>query len=204
MNKQEFLNKLYGKKIMTTPQAIDIAVDFLSNSLIEGFRPHAYPDAGRGWDIATIGIGTTAYPNGVKVKRGDFCTLDQAKKYLRDYLSHAAARLQVIKCWDILDDHEKAAIFSFAYNCGTHFYGSSKYGHMTNFLDSYPLYHIEDVFRIFSLYNNKGVLTHRRLREACLFSNINWDISETKLDATAKHFLSEKFVDNLPAHSEKK
>ena len=188
MNKRDFLTKIRGGK-MGTIQALDIAVDFLSSTLIEGFKPHAYPDAKKGWDIATIGIGTTIYPNGIKVRRGDICTLDQAKKYLRDYLSHAAARLQVIKCWDILEDYQKAAIFSFAYNCGTHFYGLNNYRSITAFLDNYPNHDLKNVFEVFLLYNSHGLLTHRRAREACLFINAPWDISEEKLDATIKHFL---------------
>ena len=34
-------------------------------------------------NVWTIGIGTTVYPNGVKVKKGDKCTEEQALKYLR-------------------------------------------------------------------------------------------------------------------------
>jgi lysozyme len=173
---------------MGTPQALDIAVDFLSSNLIEGFRPHAYPDAIKGWDIATIGIGTTQYPSGEKVKRGDICTLDKAKWYLRDYLSHAAIKLQVIKSWDLLKDNEKAAVFSFAYNCGTHFYGDRNYGRMTRFLDDYPNRDVKNVFQIFLLYNSREVLTRRRAREACLFVGIPWDIDNAKLDATIKYF----------------
>ena len=188
MNKRDFLTKIRGGK-MGTIQALDIAVDFLSSPLIEGFKPHAYPDARKGWDIATIGVGTTIYPTGVKVRRGDICTLDQAKKYLRDYLSKAAIRLQIIKYWDTFEDYQKAAIFSFAYNCGTHFYGLNNYRSMTTFLDNYPEYGLKNVFEVFLLYNSHGLLTHRRGREACLFINVPWDISEEKLDATIKHFL---------------
>lgn len=183
-------NKLLKAKKMGTSQALDIAVDFLSSELIEGFRPHAYPDAIKGWDIATIGIGTTLYPSGEKVKRGDICSLDNGKYYLRDYLSHAAMRLQVIKCWDILEDREKAAIFSFAYNCGTHFYGSRNFGRITRFLDEHPKHDVKTVFEIFLLYNSRGVLTRRRAREACLFVGIDWDIDNAKLDDTIRHFSS--------------
>ena len=45
----------------------------------EGLRLKAYDDGGGVW---TIGYGTTIYPNGVQVKKGDTCTLEQAKAYM--------------------------------------------------------------------------------------------------------------------------
>ena len=45
----------------------------------EGFVASAYLCPANVW---TIGIGTTIYPNGVKVKKGDKCTLEQAHEYL--------------------------------------------------------------------------------------------------------------------------
>lgn len=45
----------------------------------EGIKLHAYDD---GLGIWTIGIGTTVYPNGERVKRGDSCTEEQAREYL--------------------------------------------------------------------------------------------------------------------------
>ena len=197
---------------MGTPQSLDIAVEFLSSELIEGFRPQDYPDARKGWSIdaidylsaqliegflsqeyinalitwgiTTIEIGTPLHPI------GDICTLDEAKEYLRDYLSHAALKLQIIKSWDMLNDHEKAAIFSFACNCGMYFYGSHNYARITQFLDEYPRYDIKTVFEVFLLYNSRGVLTRRRAREACLFVGIPWNIDNAKLDATIKYFSS--------------
>ena len=40
-------------------------------SSFEGIRLNAYDD---GVGVWTIGIGTTIYPNGVKVKKGDKCS----------------------------------------------------------------------------------------------------------------------------------
>ena len=51
-------------------------IDLISS--FEGIRLNAYDD---GVGVWTIGIGTTIYPNGVKVKKGDKCTLEQAKEY---------------------------------------------------------------------------------------------------------------------------
>ena len=50
----------------------------------EGLRLSAYDDS---VGIQTIGYGTTRYPNGNKVKRGDKITLEQAEQYLRHDLT---------------------------------------------------------------------------------------------------------------------
>ena len=52
----------------------DIGVDLISG--FEGTRFTAYDD---GVGVWTIGTGTTVYPNGVKVKQGDTCTLSKLK-----------------------------------------------------------------------------------------------------------------------------
>ena len=52
---------------------VDIICDF------EGKRLVAYDD---GVGVWTIGFGTTIYPNGIKVKKGDTCTEAQAKEYM--------------------------------------------------------------------------------------------------------------------------
>jgi lysozyme len=51
---------------------------------IEGLRLKAYLDS-KG--IPTIGIGTTVYPNGVKVKIGDTCTEEQAREYMEHHIA---------------------------------------------------------------------------------------------------------------------
>lgn len=51
----------------------------------EGLRLSAYDD---GVGVFTVGYGTTRYPNGVRVKRGDKITLEQAEQYLRHDLSN--------------------------------------------------------------------------------------------------------------------
>lgn len=51
----------------------------------EGLRLEAYRcTAGK----ATIGWGTTVYPNGKRVQMGDTCTVEQAEKYLAYHLEH--------------------------------------------------------------------------------------------------------------------
>ena len=53
-----------------------VGIELISS--FEDLKLNAYDD---GVGVWTIGIGTTVYPNGMKVKKGDKCTLDQAKEY---------------------------------------------------------------------------------------------------------------------------
>lgn len=87
----------------------------------EGLRTIAYIcPAG----VPTIGYGTTKYPNGVKVKLGDKCTIPQAEEYLQHDVS------KVVK--DILSNtkvaltsNQLSALCSFVYNLGIGSYKSS-------------------------------------------------------------------------------
>jgi lysozyme len=83
----------------------------------EGLRLRAYPDPGTGGDPWTIGIGTTRYPDGRKVRRGDTCTLQQADEYLAHDLQgferDVAAMVTVP-----LTSNQFSALVSFAYNVG--------------------------------------------------------------------------------------
>jgi len=83
----------------------------------EGLRLRAYPDPGTGGDPWTIGIGTTVYPDGRKVRRGDRCTPQQADEYLAHDLQgferDVAAMVTVP-----LTGNQFSALVSFAYNVG--------------------------------------------------------------------------------------
>jgi lysozyme len=84
----------------------------------EGLRLRAYPDPGTGGDPWTIGIGTTRYPDGRKVRRGDTCTPQQADEYLahdlRGFERDVAAMVTVP-----LTSNQFSALVSFAYNVGS-------------------------------------------------------------------------------------
>lgn len=57
-----------------SPSGIDLIRNF------ESLRLNAYDD---GVGVWTIGYGTTKYLNGIRVKKGDTCTLEQAKSYMQ-------------------------------------------------------------------------------------------------------------------------
>lgn len=79
----------------------------------EGFENEAYPDSGGVW---TIGFGTIKYPNGVRVKKGDKCTLEQAKAYMAYDLKSFENAVNKVKVQ--LNQNQFDALVSLAYNIG--------------------------------------------------------------------------------------
>ena len=71
----------------TSSNDIAIAVDTMTMSTsgvemicgFEGLHLSAYDD---GVGVWSIGFGTTVYPSGTRVKKGDICTLEQAKSFM--------------------------------------------------------------------------------------------------------------------------
>lgn len=88
----------------------------LINLLIEfeGLKLKAYKDSVGVW---TIGIGTTVYPNGTKVKQGDTCTREQAIRYCQEDLKNfRSGVLRLVPA--TLPSGAIDALTSFAYNLG--------------------------------------------------------------------------------------
>ena len=81
----------------------------------EGFMAGAYLCPAKVW---TIGIGTTVYPNGTKVKKGDKCTQEQALEYLQhDLKSFEKTVNESVKV--LLSQNQFDALVSLAYNIGS-------------------------------------------------------------------------------------
>jgi lysozyme len=92
--------------------AVDIVRRF------EGFRSNAYADPGSGGEPWTIGYGTTVYPDGSKVCKGDQCTQEAATQWLYYELNAKAVAISaMIKV--PLQQCQFDALCSFAYNVGT-------------------------------------------------------------------------------------
>lgn len=84
----------------------------------EGLRLTAYPDPGTGGHPWTIGIGTTQYPNGRWVARGDTCTEAQALQYLQHDLQRFTREVERMVRVPV-NENQFSALVSFAYNVGT-------------------------------------------------------------------------------------
>jgi GH24 family phage-related lysozyme (muramidase) len=92
----------------------------------EGCHLSAYPDPLSGGAPWTIGYGTTRYSGGVPVKRGDKINVIEADMLLRLEVDHIAEKLRsTIPHWKVMDDNQRSALVSFAYNLGAGFYGAT-------------------------------------------------------------------------------
>lgn len=100
------------------PQCVDIIAEF------EGFRPVPYLcPAG----VPTIGYGNTFYADGRKVQMSDAAiTEPQAKTMLvvvieKDFWD---VLKNTIPNWEAMNDNQRSALTSFAFNLGAHFFGN--------------------------------------------------------------------------------
>ena len=109
-----------GGKLHNYEPALKLIKEF------EGVHLSAYPDPLHGWDVATIGYGTTRYPDGRKVQRGDKITVIDAQELLGLEVDRIAAKLRAsVPHWGDMSGNKQCALLSFAYNLGAGFYGSA-------------------------------------------------------------------------------
>ena len=140
----DYLRKLSGgvltqAQVIATDKLLSIDFDAVKNMLgipesmsvsnkgvgliceFEGKRLVAYDD---GVGVWTIGFGTIKYPNGTRVKKGDTCTLDQAKEYMRhDLIEFEHTVNSSVKV--PLNQNQFDALVSLAYNIGSNAFKSS-------------------------------------------------------------------------------
>lgn len=100
------LNPSKGK--ITSQVGINLIISF------EDLKLDAYDD---GVGVWTIGYGTTVYPDGTKVKKGDTCTAEQAKAYfaydLKRFENAVNSGLTVL-----VNQNQFDALVSLTYNIG--------------------------------------------------------------------------------------
>lgn len=110
------------KKMLGVPELMAVSakgIDLICS--FEGLRLTAYDD---GVGIWTIGFGTIKYPNGVRVKRGDTCTLEQAKSYMKhDLIEFEHTVNSLVKA--PLNQNQFDALVSLTYNIGSGAFKSS-------------------------------------------------------------------------------
>ena len=107
------LNKVVDKLAPGGKTTSQVGVDLITS--FEDTRTKAYDDSVGIW---TIGIGTTVYPNGTKVKQGDICTLEQAKSYFK----HDLAKFEKTVNESVtvpLSQNQFDALVSLTYNIGS-------------------------------------------------------------------------------------
>jgi GH24 family phage-related lysozyme (muramidase) len=98
----------------------------------EGCHLEAYPDPLHGWELPTIGYGTTRYAHGAKVQRGDKINAIEADMLLRQEVDRIAGKLaDTVPHWAAMNDKQRSALVSFAYNLGAGFYGAQGFETIT-------------------------------------------------------------------------
>lgn len=104
----------------------DYAAAFKLIKEFEGCHLTAYPDPLSGAEPYTIGYGTTRYPGGRHVSRGDKITVIEADMFMRTEVDQIAAKLaSSVPFWSEMTDGQQSALISFSYNLGSGFYGAT-------------------------------------------------------------------------------
>lgn len=156
----------------TVADMLGIAIDQMVVSLFgvdlicgfEGKRLVAYDD---GVGVWTIGFGTTVYPNGIKVKKGDTCTEAQAKAYMAyDLKKFESAVNNAVKV--PLNQNQFDALVSLAYNIGTDAFSKST---LVKKLNANNIRGAADQFDVWvnAGGNRMQGLVNRRAKEKALF-----------------------------------
>ena len=153
------------KKMLGVPELIAVSakgIDLICS--FEGLRLTAYDD---GVGVWTIGFGTIKYPNGVRVKRGDSCTLEQAKSYMKyDLIEFEHTVNSLVKV--PLNQNQFDALVSLTYNIGSGAFKSSTLLKKLNLSD------YKGAAEQFDVWVNAGGkrmqgLANRRAKEKSLF-----------------------------------
>ncbi len=101
----------------------------------EGCHLNAYPDPLTGYLPITIGWGSTKDFDGKSFKLGRKITQDYADKLLIfDLENRFIPSLQKIPYWNEMNDNQRGALLSFAYNLGAGFYNSSNFNTISRHL----------------------------------------------------------------------
>lgn len=138
----------------------------------EGCKLTAYQDQKGIW---TIGWGTTKYPNGIKVQKGDKITQTEADAILKRQIQEHANGMDKYLNIDILNQNQYDALASFHYNLGAHILKGStllsnlkanKWDKAASVMLQYNKVRINDV-----LTPSNG-LTNRRNAEVALFKKV--------------------------------
>jgi lysozyme len=139
----------------------------------EGCHLKAYPDPKTGGAPITIGWGSTRRPEGSGFILGQFITQQQADEYLMyDVEYRFLPALQKIPYWSEMNDNQRGALLSFAYNLGAGFYNGSGFATISRNLREKNWSAIP---KTLEMYRNPGSnvekgLLRRRIAEGTLWS----------------------------------
>jgi len=136
-------------------QGLDLCKTF------EGCRLKPYLD---GVDVATIGWGNTFYENGTHVNMGDpAITQERADELFANIAEKNFWNVikRTVPYFNEMNDNQTGALFSFAYNLGAYFYGSSGFNTISTVLKNKEWHKVPDALM---LYVNPGSPVEAGLR----------------------------------------
>ncbi|MCH7293886.1 lysozyme [Acinetobacter higginsii] len=130
----------------------------------EDLKLHAYDDGVGMW---SIGFGTTVYPTGVRVKQGDYCTLEQAKSFFQHDLKYFQKAINEAVTVP-LSQNQFDALVSLAYNIGSNAFKNST---LLKYLNALAYQDAADQFLVWNKGGGKVLkgLVRRREAERKLF-----------------------------------
>jgi lysozyme len=140
----------------------------------EGCHLTAYPDPLTGGLPITIGWGSTRKRNGAPFHLGEKISLQEANALLEfDIRNRFMPALKDIPYWNQMNDNQRGALLSFAYNLGAGFYGGRNFNTITRRLKNKEWNLVPDALY---LYRNPGSnveagLARRRIAEGKLWSS---------------------------------
>ena len=140
----------------------------------EGCHLNAYPDPLTGGLPITIGWGSTRKRTGAPFHLGEKISLEEANALLEFDISNRFMRaLKDIPYWNEMNDNQRGALLSFAYNLGAGFYGGRNFNTITRRLKNKEWHLVPDALY---LYRNPGSnveagLARRRIAEGKLWSS---------------------------------
>ena len=140
----------------------------------EGCHLTAYPDPLTGGLPITIGWGSTKKRNGSPFHLGEKISLEEANALLEfDIRNRFMPALKDIPYWSEMNDNQRGALLSFAYNLGAGFYGNRNFNTITSNLRQKNWKAIPETLK---LYRNPGTnveagLLRRRVAEGKLWSS---------------------------------
>lgn len=148
-------------------QALDLIKEF------EGFSSKAYYDPLSGGLPITIGYGSTKRKDGSSFLIGDTVTEKEAENLLeyqlaKDYLPS----LSKIPYWNDMNDNQKSALLSFAYNLGSNFYDGYGFQTITRHLKNKEWKNVPDAMM---LYVNPGTSVEAGLRRRRIAEGKMWE-----------------------------
>lgn len=165
---------IWCKKVETPTNNIVSLVGVELIKKFEGCHLNAYPDPLTGGLPITIGWGSTKDFNGQSFKIGKRITQEYADRLLVfDIENRFLPSLQKIPYWSEMNDNQRGALLSFAYNLGAGFYGSSNFNTITRVLKNKEWDKVPDALY---LYRNPGSnveagLARRRKAEGDLWKS---------------------------------